>query len=63
MEQDQELIEKVRDKIVPLMKDFDTGNRGNRLSKEIIAGFGGFLENVVMELLKENLDNRKENLT
>jgi len=57
--QNQELLVRVQDKFVPFMRNFDAENRGNRLSKEIIAGFGGFLENLVMEILEEELSKKK----
>ena len=53
MNQNQELLNKIRESLIPFMKDFDNGNRNNRLSKEVIAGFSGFLENLILELLKE----------
>lgn len=54
------MINKVKEKLVPLMREFDAENRGNRLSKEIIAGLGGFLENMMLKFAEEIIQENSE---
>lgn len=49
----------VQEKLRTFMYEFDAENRGNRLSKEIIAGLGGFLENLMVDFAKEIIQNKE----
>lgn len=43
----------VRTKLQEFMHEFDNENRGNRLSKMMLSSLGGFLENLIMEIVNE----------
>ena len=48
----------IRDKLREWMHRFDAENRGNRLSACMIAGMGGFLENLIFEIVREIEKNK-----
>lgn len=52
-------LEIVKEKLREFMHEFDAENRNNRISKVMIAGMGGFLENLIMEIIQE-VENKKE---
>lgn len=47
----KELLKK---ELIHCMKEFDKENRGNRISKEIIAGLGMYLENMLVMIVEKN---------
>ena len=56
MQQQQQQI--IREKLRKWMHQFDAENRNNRLSPCMIAGMGGFLENLIFEIVKEVEKNK-----
>ena len=60
---EKQVLELVRARLKSFMNDFDAANRGNRLSRELIAGLGGFLENFIVGIIlsvreKEENENK-----
>lgn len=43
----------IQEKLRIFMHEFDAENRNNRLSRIMIAGLGGFLENLIIEIIDE----------
>ena len=43
----------IKEELSKFMHDFDAENRNNRISKVMIAGMGGFLENLIMEIIQK----------
>ena len=60
---DEKLYKLVQDKLRPFLQAFDQNNRGGRISPELIAGLGGFLENFMLNFAKELLEREKINKT
>ena len=48
----------VQNKLSKFMHQFDAENRNNRLSPCMIAGMGGFLENLIIEIVREVEKNK-----
>ena len=44
----------VRGELGSWMNAFDSENRGNRLSKELIAGLGGHFEDFIVQFILKN---------
>lgn len=45
--------DKVRQSLTEYFNVFDTENRGNRISREIVAGLAGFLEDLIVNIVKQ----------
>ena len=58
---DQKLRDLIKNDLSVFLREYDTENRGNRLSRALIAGTGGYLEDFIFELVKriQNANNRK----
>jgi len=53
MVKDKDLRPVVQKKLRKFIQEFDISNRGNRLSKELIAGLAGFLEEFIVKIYYE----------
>ena len=54
----QQEFQIIKSKLEKWMHQFDAENRNNRLSPCMIAGMGGFLENLIIEIVKEVEKNK-----
>jgi hypothetical protein len=59
---DQEIRQIIQKTLGPFMRQFDMDNRGNRLSMELIAGLGGRLEDLIVEIILKQ-DKQVTNFT
>jgi len=55
---DTSQIQIVKEKVHKFMEEFDMENRNNRLSQCMLAGLGGYLDKLIMEIIQE-IENQK----
>ena len=58
----QQQIKLIKNKLKEWMHKFDMENRNNRLSSCMVAGMGGFLENLIFEIIREVEKDKDEHV-